>query len=66
MFEAGRVCDTDARAARIVELEHAIAEKHISFDEEQDVHKANNRGSSRIFAAKAPGLDWAEFSAPLV
>ena len=61
MLKLAGFTDTDARAARIVELEHAIAEKHISFDEGQDVHKANNPWKQSDFAAKAPGLDWAEF-----
>ena len=55
--------DTDARAARIVELEHAIAEKHISLAENDDIHKANNTWKQADFAAKAPGLDWAEYFA---
>lgn len=53
--------DTDARAARIAELEHAIAQTHLSLAENQDVHKANNTWKQADFAAKAPGLDWAEF-----
>ncbi len=53
--------DTDARAARIVELEHAIAEKHISLAENDDIHKANNYWKLSDFTAKAPGLDWAEY-----
>src|SRR5580700_8037520 len=53
--------DTDARAARILELEHAIAEKHISLAENDDIHKANNTWSQDDFAAKAPGLDWPEY-----
>src|SRR6266404_9185367 len=61
MLKLAGFTDTDTRAARIVELEHAIAEKHISFDDEQDVHKANNHWKQADFAAKAPGLDWAEF-----
>lgn len=61
MLKLAGFSDADARAARIVELERAIAEKHVSFDEEQDVHKANNPWKQSDFAAKAPGLDWAEF-----
>jgi len=53
--------DTDARASRIVELEHAIAEKHISLADCEDIHKANNTWTQADFAMKAPGLDWAEF-----
>jgi putative endopeptidase len=53
--------DTDARAARIVALEHAIAEKHISLADDNDIKKANNPWKMSDFAAKAPGLDWAEY-----
>jgi putative endopeptidase len=53
--------DTDARAAHIVELEHAIAEKHLSLAENQDIHKANNPWKRADFAVKAPGLDWEEY-----
>src|SRR5580700_10557377 len=53
--------DTASRAARIFELEHAIAEKHISLAENNDIHKANNTWSQADFAVKAPGLDWAEY-----
>jgi len=53
--------DTDTRAAHIVELEHAIAEKHLSLADSEDIHKANNTWTQADFAAKAPGLDWKEF-----
>ncbi len=53
--------DTDSRAQHIVELEHAIAEKHIPFADEQNIQNANNNWKQTDFAAKAPGLDWAEF-----
>jgi endothelin-converting enzyme/putative endopeptidase len=53
--------DTDTRARRIVELEHAIAEKHLSLADNEDIHKANNTWKPSDFAAKAPGLDWAEY-----
>jgi endothelin-converting enzyme/putative endopeptidase len=51
----------DMRAKRVVELEHAIAEKHISLAEDEDIHKANNTWTQADFAAKAPGLDWGEY-----
>jgi putative endopeptidase len=51
----------EARAEKIVELEHAIAEKHVSLSENQDVHKANNTWSREEFSSKAPGLEWAEY-----
>lgn len=53
--------DTDARAARIVELEHSIAEKHLSLADNDDIHKANNTWKLADFTSKAPGLDWAEY-----
>jgi putative endopeptidase len=53
--------DTDTRADNIVELEHAIAGTHISLAEDNDIHKANNTWNQADFAAKAPGLDWAEY-----
>ena len=61
MLKLAGFTDTDARAARIVELEHAIAEKHLSLAESEDIHKANNTWKQADFAAKAPGLDWAEY-----
>ncbi len=51
----------DARAAGIMELEHAIAGQHLSLADNDDIHKANNTWSMSDFAAKAPGLDWAEY-----
>jgi endothelin-converting enzyme/putative endopeptidase len=53
--------DTDTRAQRIFDLEHAIAEKHISLADNEDIHKANNTWKRAEFAAKAPGLDWDEY-----
>jgi putative endopeptidase len=61
MLKLAGFTDTDARAQHIVELEHAIAEKHISLEENEDIHKANNTWKQADFAAKAPGLDWAEY-----
>lgn len=53
--------DADARAARIIELEHAIADKHISLAEDNDIQKANNTWKISDFAVRAPGLDWDEY-----
>jgi putative endopeptidase len=61
MLKLAGFTDTDARAERIVELEHSIAEKHISLAENEDIHKSNNTWSQADFAMKAPGLDWAEY-----
>jgi putative endopeptidase len=53
--------DPDLRAQHIIELEHAIAGKHMSLADEQDVHKANNTWKQADFATNAPGLDWAAY-----
>lgn len=49
------------RAVDIVALEFAIAQKHLSLADNQDIHKANNLWHAGDFAAKAPGIDWPEF-----
>jgi putative endopeptidase len=61
MLKLAGFTDTDTRATHIVELEHAIAEKHNSLSENDDIHKANNTWKQVDFAIKAPGMDWAEF-----
>ncbi len=61
MFKLAGIADGEARAARIVELEHSIAEKHWSLADNNDIHKANNTWKKSDFATKAPGLDWAEY-----
>ncbi|MGH9498386.1 MAG: M13 family metallopeptidase [Terriglobales bacterium] len=61
MLKLAGFSDSEARAARVVELEHAIAQTHLSLAEDQDVHKANNPWEQADFTSKAPGLDWAEF-----
>jgi len=61
MLKLAGFSDPDARAARIVELEHAVAQTHRTLAENEDIHKANNPWSRADFMAKAPGLDWAEY-----
>jgi len=61
MLKLAGFTDADARAERIIALEHAIAEKHLSLAENDDIHKANNTWTQADFTAKAPGLDWAEY-----
>jgi endothelin-converting enzyme/putative endopeptidase len=53
--------DTDARATRIVDLEHAIAQTHRSLEDNEDIHKADNTWTQADFQIKAPGLDWTEY-----
>jgi endothelin-converting enzyme/putative endopeptidase len=61
MLKLAGFTGTDARAVHILELEHAIAEKHLSLADCEDIHKANNTWKQADFATKAPGLDWAEY-----
>jgi endothelin-converting enzyme/putative endopeptidase len=61
MLKLAGFADTDVRAQHIIELEHAIAEKHIPLADQHDIHKANNTWTQADFAANAPGLDWAEY-----
>ncbi|MGC1644643.1 MAG: M13 family metallopeptidase [Candidatus Sulfotelmatobacter sp.] len=53
--------DANARAARIVELEHAIAQTHRTLADNENIHNANNPWTQADFPAKAPGLDWTEY-----
>jgi putative endopeptidase len=61
MLKLAGFSDSDARAQGIIALEHAIAEKHLSLTENEDIQKANNPWKQSDFATKAPGLDWAEY-----
>lgn len=61
MLKLAGFSDSDARAARVVELEHAIAEKHVSLADSEDIHKADNTWKQADFAVNAPGLDWSEY-----
>ena len=61
MLKLAGFSDTDARATRIFDLEHAIAETHRTLADNEDIHKANNTWNQADFPAKAPGLEWAEY-----
>jgi endothelin-converting enzyme/putative endopeptidase len=61
MLKLAGFSDTDTRAEHILELERAIAQTHRSLADNEDIHKANNTWTQADFAAKAPGLDWAEY-----
>jgi endothelin-converting enzyme/putative endopeptidase len=61
MLKLAGFTDSDARAARIIALEHSIAQVHLTLAENDDIHKANNPWKQSDFSAKAPGLDWAEY-----
>jgi predicted metalloendopeptidase len=51
------------RAARVVDLEAAIARTHASRADTDDVFKTDNEWRSGDFAGKAPGVDWAAYFA---
>jgi predicted metalloendopeptidase len=58
MLTLAGIKDADAKAARIFALETKIAQSHVSREDSEDVHKANNPWKRADFATKAPGLDW--------
>jgi putative endopeptidase len=61
MLKLAGFSDTDTRAKRIFDLEHAIAATHWTLAENDDIHKANNAWKQSDFSTKAPGLDWAAY-----
>jgi putative endopeptidase len=61
MLKLAGLTDEDARAKKIVDLEHSLAETHLSLADNENIHKANNTWKQADFSAKAPGLDWAEY-----
>ncbi len=61
MFRLAGLSDPDARAARVLALETAIAKQQLSLADSEDIHKANNPWRLADFTVKAPGLDWPEF-----
>jgi putative endopeptidase len=61
MLKLAGFTDAEERAKRVVALERAIAEKHWSLADNEDIHKANNMWSKAEFSSRAPGLDWTEY-----
>jgi putative endopeptidase len=61
MLTLAGISDAAARAARIVDLEHRIAEVHLSREATEDVLKGNNHWRRRDFDSNAPGLNWRVF-----
>src|SRR4249919_1845459 len=55
--------EAEAKAARIVALETAIAKVHSTQEDTNDVKKGTNYWSREDFDSKAKGLDWAAFFA---
>lgn len=64
VLKLANIADPEAKAARIYELEHLIAQTHGTREDSANVAKANNPWKPSEFSQKAPGLDWdAYFSA---
>ncbi len=61
ILKLANIADAEAKAARIYDLEHKIAETHATREESGDVHKANNPWKMGDFAKNAPGLDWVSY-----
>jgi predicted metalloendopeptidase len=61
LLELAKVPQAAVKAARVFELEKAMAKSEVSRADSEDVKKANNVWTPADFAAKAPGLDWAAF-----
>jgi endothelin-converting enzyme/putative endopeptidase len=61
MLKLAGLDDVDARAKRVYDLEHSIAESHTSLPDNQDIIKADNIWKQKDFATKAPGLEWNEY-----
>jgi putative endopeptidase len=63
VLRLAHVPDAEAKAARIFDLEHSIAQAHWSRAESEDVVKGNNHWVRQDFETRAPGLDWPAFFA---
>jgi putative endopeptidase len=55
------IANAQARAQRIFELEHKLAEAHAPRVDSEDVQKGNNHWSRAELTSRAPGLDWQAF-----
>lgn len=52
---------SDERAARVFELELALAQTHATREESADIQKSNHVWTLKDFAGRAPGVDWNAF-----
>src|SRR5262249_43474089 len=62
ILNAAGVADADAKAQRIAELQHRIAEGHATREASVEVKNAK-RWTRAAFDQNAPGMDWNEFFA---
>ena len=61
MMKLAGFSDPETRARQIIELEHSIAQTHLTLAENEDIHKADNLWQRADFPSKAPGLEWEEY-----
>ena len=61
VFELAGIADGKAKATKILAIETGIAKAHATALETDDVVKGANAWLQKDFAARAPGIDWAEF-----
>jgi putative endopeptidase len=61
MLKLAGFSNPEGRAARIIELESAIAQTHRTLAENEEIHRADNTWTRVEFAKNAPGLDWDEY-----
>jgi putative endopeptidase len=58
VLKLAQVPDPEAKAARIFDLEHRMAEVHWSRAKSEEVLEGNNHWARKDFRRRAPGLDW--------
>jgi putative endopeptidase len=63
VLKLAQVPDAEAKAARIFDLEHRMAEVHWSRALSEEVLKGNNHWARADFQRRAPGLDWEAYFA---
>ena len=61
VFTDAGIPDAEAKAARVFDLETAIAKAHVTREESEDFQHSAAEWSRSDFSAKAPGIDWEAF-----
>ena len=61
LFRLAGFSEPDARATRVIALEHDIAAQQISLADNENIKHANNLWQASDFSTNAPGLDWPEY-----
>ncbi len=63
VLHLAHIPDADAKARKVYELEHRIAEVHWARADSEQVRKADNHWKRAELERRAPGLDWTDFLA---